>query len=290
MRIRLLSLLLLPGLACAGDPPVDTDDTAASTTGAADETGTPTTGEPGDDLNDRELGASASPDCVAASPKVVELTQAADAADATAALAAYAGPLQTYVQALDAANERADDTEISAWLADGGAPALTAAAARVHVALAFQFRASLAAVEEGAEDKYAAWDEAHCVFEAAIRPLADEADAVTWHSVAETITADIDAALADGHDGISGEPPNTTVDDWRTPPSKQRAEKSLFRAASGSSSSSPVSPRPAPIRSRPAAPSSSSPSSRTASTAATPPASPRSRPSSPATRPRSTRR
>lgn len=227
MRIRLLSLLLLPGLACGGDSPIDTDDTAASTSSASDETGTPTTGEPEGDLNDRELGASASPDCLAAAPKVAELTQAADAA---AALAVYTGPLQTYVKALDAANERTDDTEISAWLADGGAPALTAAVARVHVAFAFQFRSSLAAVEEGAEDKYAAWDEAHCVFAAAIQPLADEADAVTWHAVDETIAADIAGALQAGHDAIQGEPPATAIDDWRVLPNKQIAEKSLFRA------------------------------------------------------------
>jgi hypothetical protein len=92
-------------------------------------------------------------------------------------------------------------------------------------------RDNLGAVETGTPDGFAAWDEAHCLWEAGVRPLAQEADAVTWHSVDETITADIDAALADGHDAIGGEPPNTTIDDWRIPPNKQRAEKSVFRAA-----------------------------------------------------------
>lgn len=224
--------MLLPALACGSGGDTTTDDatgtTGPATTGATD---TPTTGEPEGDLNDRELGAAASAACLAAAPKVAQLTAAADAGDAAAAAAAYAGPLQTYVQALDGANERTDDTEISAWLQGGGAPALAAAAARVHVAFAAQFRASLAAVEEGAEDKYAAWDEAHCTFEAAVRPLADEADSVTWHAVDETIADDIAGALAAGHDAIQGEPPATSLDEWRALPSKQIAEKSLFRAA-----------------------------------------------------------
>ena len=236
MHSRSLVLLLstlVPALACgtsSGDPTGDPTGEPGTTTGTPDDTGAPTTGEPEGDLNDRELGASASPDCLAASPKVAELTQAAAAADAVAASAAYAGPLQTYVQALDAAEARTDDTEISAWLADGSAPALTAAAARVHVALAFRFRAGLAAVEEGAEDKYAAWDEAHCVYEASVRILAEEADAATWHTVDETIAADIAGALATGHDAITGDPPATTIDEWRVLPNKQIAEKSLFRA------------------------------------------------------------
>ncbi|MBL9099763.1 MAG: hypothetical protein JNL82_02330 [Myxococcales bacterium] len=227
--MRFSTLLLLPCLACLACGAADSgDDTGTATSGeTGDATTTPTTGEPGGDLNDRELGADASPACLAAAPKVAELTGAADAA---AAAAAYTGALQTYVQALDAANMRADDAEISAWLTDGSPAALAAANARVHVALAAQYRASLAAVEEGAEDRYAAWDEAHCAYTAALRALAEEADGATWHDVSETITADIDGALQTGHDGISGEPPATAIDEWRVLSSKQVAEKSLFRA------------------------------------------------------------
>jgi hypothetical protein len=222
-------LFLLCLLAACGTTP-GTDDTG-DTTGDTGDTGTPTTGDTGGDLNEHDLGAAASPSCLAAMPKVAAFADAAAAGDLAAATAAYEGPLQAHVQALDAAHERGDDAEIAAWLADGGAPALTAAAARVHVALAVQYRESLAAVEEGAEDRYAAWDEAHCAFEAGIRALAEEADGVTWHSVDETIAGDIEAALAAGHDGISGEVPNTAIDEWRVLSNKQIAEKSLFRAA-----------------------------------------------------------
>ena len=226
LLLPLLGLLLACGDAGSGDAATgDASTTAASTTDEPT-----TTGEV--DLNERELGASASPACVAAKTHAATLAAAAATGDAAAASAAYTGtPLQTYVQQLDGLATRSDDADISAWLTDGDAPALAAAAARLQVAYAVHLRASLAAVETGAEDKYAAWDEAHCLWQAALRPLAVEADAVGWHSFSETIAADIDAALADGHDAISGEPPSTTIDDWRVPPNKQRAEKSLFRAA-----------------------------------------------------------
>jgi hypothetical protein len=48
--------------------------------------------------------------------------------------------------------------------------------------------------------------------------------------VSETVAADIEGALQVGHDGISGEPPATAIDEWRVLSSKQVAEKSLFRA------------------------------------------------------------
>lgn len=230
----ILPFFLLLGLFPACGDNGSSDDATDGTTGAATDgptTDTPTTTGEGD-LNERELGASATPACVAARSHLTALFTAAAAGDAAAASAAYTGsPLQTYVKQLDVLGERTDDTDISAWLTDGGAPALVAAAARVQVAYARHFRDNLTAVETGTPDGFAAWDEAHCLWEAGLRPLAIEADAVTWHSVDETITADIDAALGDGHDGIGGEPPNTTIDDWRIPPNKQRAEKSLFRAA-----------------------------------------------------------
>lgn len=233
MHTRLLSLLLLPTLACGstGDTTDDTGNLTTTATETAGDTGTPTTGEQEGDLNDVDLGASASAECRAAAPQVAALAAAADAGDAAAAAAAYEGALKTYVQLLDTAGERSDDAAISGWLTDGGAPALVAAAARVHVAFAAHFRDNLAAVEEGAEDKYAAWDEASCLFDASIALLADEADGATWHDFSETIAQDIASALRAGHDAISGEAPTTAIDDWRVPPNKQIAEKSLFRAA-----------------------------------------------------------
>lgn len=223
-----LSLLL--GLLPACTDNSGSDDTGTDTTADAATDGPTATGE--SDLNERELGASATAACLAAKTHVTALFTATAAGDAAAASAAYTGTaLQTYLKQLDLQSERSDDAEISAWLTDASAPALAAAAARVQVAYAAHLRDNISAVETGVDDKYAAWDEAHCLWQSALRPLAVEADAVTWHSFDETITADIDAALADGHDGISGEPPNTSIDDWRIPPNKQRAEKSLFRAA-----------------------------------------------------------
>lgn len=233
MRTSLLSFLLLPCLACTSsgdDTTTAATENASVTDAATGDTGTtPTTGEPEEeDLNDQDLGANASAACLAAAPKVAELAAAADAAAATAA---YEGALRTYVQAVDAANDSTHDADITAWLADGSPTALAAVTARVHVAFARQYRDSLADVEEGAQDKYAAWDEANCVYEAAVRLLAEEADGATWHDVQETIAGDMSAALAAGHDGIQGVAPDTSIDDWRVLPQKQIAEKSLFRAA-----------------------------------------------------------
>jgi len=230
----LLSLTSLP--ACTADGAEDTEgaSTDAATTGGTDGTGgtgEPTTGEPAD-LNDRELGASASALCVSGMTHAAQLTQAIASGDAAAASAAYVGTdLQTFVQQFKTEAERLDDPAIVASLADGSPLELAAAEARLHSALARHLRDQLSAVEGGAEDKYAAWDEVHCVWTGALRSLAVAADAVDWHTVDETIVDDIDAALQAGHDGISGEPPATALDDWRVPPSKQIVEKSLFRAA-----------------------------------------------------------
>lgn len=227
----LLSMTVLP--ACTADDGASTD----ASTGAATDAGTggttdePTTGEPAD-LNDRELGASAPALCRDAMTHASKLTQAIAGGDAAAASAAYVGTdLQTYVQQLPKEAERLDDPAIVASLTAAGPADLAAAEGRLHAALARQLRDQLGAVEGGAEDKYAAWDEGHCLWTGALRPLAVAGDAVTWHPVDETIVAEIDDAFAAGHDGLSGAPPATSLDDWRVPPNKQIIEKSLFRAA-----------------------------------------------------------
>ena len=234
MRPTIVPLLLTLLPACTADNAADTEGaTAEPTTSAAatDPTTGDTTGEPAD-LNDRELGASASALCVSAMSHAAELTQAIASGDAAAASAAYVGTdLQTFVQGFKTEAERLDDPAIVASLAAASPVELVAAEARLHSALARHMRDQLADVEGGVEDKYAAWDEAHCVWTGALRSLAVAGDAVGWHTLEETIAADVDAALAAGHDGLSGEPPATALDDWRVPPAKQIVEKSLFRAA-----------------------------------------------------------
>ncbi len=183
------------------------------------------------DLNERELGASASAECTSAMTHAAKLTQAVQSGDAAAATAAYVGTdLQTFVKKLDVDAERGDDVAIAASLALGDPTELAAAEARLHVSLVQYLRNNLGDVDMGVEDRYAAWDEAHCVWDGALRGIAEAADAVTWTSVEETITADIDAAFAAGHDAISGEPPTTAIDEWYLPANKQRLEKSLYRA------------------------------------------------------------
>ena len=159
MRPTYPLFILLGLLPACGDSAGNDDATAGETTGDTSTGDTPTTGA--GDLNERELGASATPACVAAKTHVAALFTAATAGDAAAASAAYTGTaLQTYVQQLDTLGERSDDADIGAWLTAGDASSLAAAAARVQVAYAVHLRANLNAVDTGAADKYAAWDEA----------------------------------------------------------------------------------------------------------------------------------
>lgn len=228
----LLSLTFLP--ACTvdgGDTEGATEGTTAGTAGTTADEPTGTTGEPGD-LNERDLGASASPLCVSGMTHVAKLTQAIADGDAVAATAAYVGTdLQAFVKQFKTEAERLDDPAIAASLAAGTPADLAAAEGRLYSALTRHARDMLSDVEGGADDKYTGWDEVHCVWTGALRSLAVEADAVGWHMVDETIAADVDAALQAGHDGLSGEPPTTSLDDWRVPPAKQVIEKSLYRAA-----------------------------------------------------------
>ncbi len=239
MRAILPSLLVLGLLpACGGDDGATTDTDAGESTGGATTeptttepttTAEPTTGEPVD-LNMRELGASESALCRSAMTHAAKLTDAITAGDAVAAVAAYTGTdLQTYVVAIDA-GEGTADADILAWLTIGDATNLAAARGRLHTAFVAHMRAQMAAVEMGSDDHYASWDEAHCIWDGGLRGLGEVADAVTWTTVEESIVADIDAGFAAGHDGIQGEPPTASADDWQFPPNKQRVEKSLYRA------------------------------------------------------------
>ncbi|MDC0715285.1 hypothetical protein [Nannocystis bainbridge] len=254
MRLRSLPLLALSfGLVACPGSGSDTDGsttdsttagptTEPSTEGTAgtetagpttteDEPTAGTTGEPGGDLNPHTLGDHASQGCIDAMAGAATFLAATAEFDADAAAAAYTDALKIYVQALDTANERDDDSAITAALADADGPGAALAEGHLYTSLMFQLRANLSAVETGAEDKYAAWDEAHCVWDGGLRSLAERAQAEGWTGAGDPIVADIDAAFAAGHDGLSGEPPSTAGDDWRIPPNKQIIEKTLFRAA-----------------------------------------------------------
>ena len=230
-------LLLLGLVPACGDNGGTTDASTSEATdaGTASETGQPTgepTGGPGEpvDLNDRELGASASPLCTSAMTHAADLRAAVAAGDAAAAVAAYTGTdLQKFIVQIDGA-EGGNDASILAALAIGDELELTAALTNVDVALIQGLRDNLGAAEADAEDRYLAWDDAYCIWDGALRELGTAADAAKWTDVAGDTVVDVDAGFAAGHDGIQGEPPTTSIDDWQLPPAKQRVEKSLYRA------------------------------------------------------------
>lgn len=214
MRAR-FDLTLTLGLALASC----TTEPMSGSTGAVDE-----------DLNPYALGERASQACVDAMPRVGEFLAASEVGDAAAASAAYTGALQSYVQSIDGAYARGDDGAIAAALAQGDATGVALAEGHLLSSLAKHMRERMLSLETGAEDKYAAWDEAHCVWQGALRTIAARAESAAWVAPGDPIVADIEAALAAGHDAIAGEAPATSIDDWRAPPARQIVEKTLFRA------------------------------------------------------------
>lgn len=228
-RPALALLLALPGCGGGGGETDDPETTGTGTTGATPGTDTDeptggTTGEPG------ELGSRASQDCRDAMVAAAAFLDATAAGDAAAATTAYAD-LKPYVAKLDAAEGRSDDAAITDALAKGDAPGAALAEGHLYTSFARHLRTNIAAPETGGDDKYALWDEGYCLWDGALRRLAQAGDAVTWTMIDESIEADIDAAFEAGRAAITGEPPATTIDDWGFPPAKQIAEKSLFRAA-----------------------------------------------------------
>lgn len=233
--LRSLALPLTLGLALAGctGGAGEGTATATETEGGSSGTSEPTggsTGVPTEDLNPYTLGEQASQACVDATPKAGEFLAASEAGDAAAASAAYTGALQSYVQALDSAYERSDDAAIVGALAQGDAAGAALAEGHLLSSLAKHMRERMNSLETGAEDKYAAWDEAHCVWQGALKRLAARAESAAWAAPGDPIVADIEAAFAAGHDAIAGEAPATSIDDWRVPPARQIVEKTLFRA------------------------------------------------------------
>ena len=198
----------------AGETDSDTDDTLGETE---------TAGEP---LYD--LGEKVSQDCVDAMAQLDAFTAAAG--DATSMSAAYEGTaLQAYIQRLDGENARTDDSAITTALAGGGELELIDAELWVHYALLEGLRTYVAAPEGGVMDPYHVWDDAHCIWSGAWKSVAETAEG--WSgSYTDVIVADVDAAFATGHDGILGDPPAASIDEWVVPPQKQVIEKNQYRA------------------------------------------------------------
>ncbi|MCY1007321.1 hypothetical protein OV079_17520 [Nannocystis pusilla] len=158
MRLRSLPLLALSlGLAACPGNESETDGTTDATTtepttdGPAtegtqtagpttteDEPTAGTTGEPGGDLNPHTLGDHASQACKDAMTGAATFLAATADADAAAATTAYTDALKVYVQALDTANMRDDDSAITAALATGDGPGAALAEGHLYTSLMFQ--------------------------------------------------------------------------------------------------------------------------------------------------------
>lgn len=220
MRTHILLMIgLTAGPACT--PGADTD------TDAGTDTGVTTTG--GGDQNPYVLGDHASEACSEAMAQAGDFLAATTANDATAAASAYVEPLRAYIQTLDAANGRADDAAITDALAEGGPTGAALAEGGLYAALAAHLRAELAAVAEDTPDKYAAWDEAYCVWTGGLSQLAERID---FNPVLGGFPIySIENFFLSGHQAIAGEPPTTTIDEWIGPESIQQIEKTLLRAA-----------------------------------------------------------
>ncbi|MGB1274851.1 MAG: hypothetical protein ACPG77_03800, partial [Nannocystaceae bacterium] len=225
--LPLLALLVMPGCGTpAGDSDTDSGETDSATDSDTDTTGT--------DGNAYDLGDHASAACVDAMQQLPAFIAATTAvteasADASSVDAAYSGTaLQTFVQQLDSENMRSDDAGITAAIAGATASDLVDAEALVLHALVEGLRSRVAAPEGGVTDPFAAWDDANCIWEGAFRGPA--ADAESWGTdYSDDIVSVVDNAFLDGHAGISGEPEAAAIDDWVTPPNKQRIEKNHYR-------------------------------------------------------------
>ncbi len=227
MRTHILLILgLTAGPACNPGADTDTDTDTDSDTATDISTGAPTGG---DDQNPYTLGDHASEACSAAMVQADDFLAATTANDAAAAASAYVDPLRAYIQTLDVANGRDDDAVITAALAAGDPTGAALAEGGLYAALAAHLRAELAAVAEDTPDKYAAWDEAYCVWKGGLSQLAARVD---FNPVLGGFPIyNIENFFLAGHQVIAGEPPMTTIDAWVGPESIQQIEKSLLRAA-----------------------------------------------------------
>jgi hypothetical protein len=164
------------------------------------------------------------------------------APDVLAVEAAYVGTgLQQLVQLSGAVTGRIeagvliDDAAILAAIADGSPAALIDVEWTIYLAMQQYIRHEISDVAgmlpDPANDPallYARWDAAWCYWDAGLRPLAQQADAIGL--AGDTIEADIDAGFAWGHDGIEGEV-EWAIDEWSVPPAKQVVEKSMYTLA-----------------------------------------------------------
>ena len=158
--------------------------------------------------------------------------------DAAAVEEAYVGTgLQQFVQLAGSTTGRVadgvliDDAAILASIAAGEPLDLVDVEWRIYLAMHKFIRHEIADVSSTlpnpANDPallYARWDAAYCYWDGALRPWAQQADAL---GLGDTIEADIDAGFAWGHASVEGQEP-WAIDEWELPAAKQVVEKSSF--------------------------------------------------------------
>lgn len=233
----LLCVLLVAG--CAGETGEDDE------LGAADESESEGTDESEDtgETEGPELGDTPNVQCEAAlaSLATIEAELASGNPDAASIEAAYVDTaLQAFVQQAGAELGRVeeglliDDAAISSALASGDPLDLIDAHWRMllvsHLFIRHELGEVAATLPDPANDPallYARWDAAWCWWDGALRPLAEQADALGPE--ADTIVATIDEGFAAGHAGIEGAE-SWAIDEWVVPAAKQQVEKTLYVA------------------------------------------------------------
>src|SRR5690606_33144190 len=125
-----------------------------------------------------------------------------------------------------------DDAAILAAIDDGSELALLDVEWTIYLAMQQYIRHEIsdvaATLPDPANDPallYGRWDAAWCYWNGALRPLAQQADAIGL--AGDTIEADIDGGFEWGHSGIEGEAA-WAIDEWSVPPAKQVVEKTMY--------------------------------------------------------------
>jgi hypothetical protein len=242
------------------DPTTDAPTTSSGTTGtttgtdtdATTGTATDTTGTETDGDDKPALGETTNILCDAAIAELVKIQaerakaldgDAGTTADLAAASIAYEGTaLQEAVQRFGGELGRVtdglldDDAAILASLAEGTEAGLIAAEFRIHTLFSQLIRTRTNDISVAPPDmatpvglRYAAWDEAYCYWVGALRPFAEEADALGLVPGEDAAVTDIEFGFEYGHSGIESEAASFAIDDFVVPPGKQVLEKSMFR-------------------------------------------------------------
>jgi hypothetical protein len=249
-RLPLLSVFLAASapLGCApgGADTGAATDADGSTGGSGGSTGGSTGGDPDDPM----LGETSQPECVGAVAGMQQLRTALDASppDFTALRAAYLGEdeagsaLQTFVRTwggrlgrVDALGTLEDEAAILAALETASAESAQDVRTRVELVASLAVRDLASSVSKAAPDAHlpaevhrSAWDEAYCVWQGFLRPLAVEADGLGLD--VESIEADIQTGFEGGFEGIQSAGSGSQIDGMTTPAYRQMLEKASFRA------------------------------------------------------------